>query len=234
MSYLFVAQRLRRASFKSISLGIPMNCISIYSNPRTFRRKPWQKGVIPFDSFTFNSKKRIKKGINIKEKYQEIKNLFFKHCSSLCRQAKVDCNDVLQEVYKGILIRNKGKCPFDKTKSAFSTYVTMVAKCVTSNYINKSKRLSNREIHGKKDSIESSDWVISRKYTPPAESCLLAKEMRKFLNSNLQPIYDDMIQGYKASQISKKRGIEIRAVRVYISEIRNILKKQYDPERNLC
>jgi DNA-directed RNA polymerase specialized sigma24 family protein len=110
----------------------------------------------------------------------------------------------------------------------------MVARCVTSNYINKSRRLNKREVHGKKESIESSDWMISHKTSPSTESFLLAKEMRGFLSPQLQYIYDDMVEGYKASQISTKRDIEIRTVRSNISEIRNILKKQYDLERNLC
>ena len=41
---------------------------------------------------------------------------------------------VLQEVYKGLLIRNAGKCPWDPAKSSFGHYVHMVCGCILSNY----------------------------------------------------------------------------------------------------
>ena len=72
----------------------------------------------------------------------------------MCYDNNCDPEDVLQEVYKGILIRNRGKCPFDAQKSAFSTYVVMVSKCVTINYINKAKKKAQREVFGKEDSAE--------------------------------------------------------------------------------
>ena len=68
----------------------------------------------------------------------------------MCYDNHCDPDDVLQEVYKGILIRNKGKCPFDEKKSAFSTYVVMVSRCVTINYINKAKKKHKERYLGKR------------------------------------------------------------------------------------
>jgi len=48
--------------------------------------------------------------------------------------------DVLQEVYKGLLVRNSGTCAWDPAKSSFGHYVHMVAGCILSNYHRKVSR----------------------------------------------------------------------------------------------
>jgi DNA-directed RNA polymerase specialized sigma24 family protein len=52
----------------------------------------------------------------------------------------MDPEDVLQEIYQGLLIRNNGTCPFDPSKSSFGHYVYMVADCVINNHYRKTAR----------------------------------------------------------------------------------------------
>jgi DNA-directed RNA polymerase specialized sigma24 family protein len=61
-----------------------------------------------------------------------------------------DPDDVLQEVYRGLLARNKGKCPFDPDKSSFGHYVHMVCDCVLKNYHRKQARRAQFEVIGLK------------------------------------------------------------------------------------
>jgi hypothetical protein len=57
-----------------------------------------------------------------------------------------DPEEVLQEVYRGLLVRNKGKCPFDARKSSFGHYVHMVSECILNNYHRKQSRHREKEI----------------------------------------------------------------------------------------
>lgn len=55
-----------------------------------------------------------------------------------------DAEDVLQEVYRGLLVRDKGRCPWDARKSTFGHYVHMVTSCVLTNYHRKQVRRPDR------------------------------------------------------------------------------------------
>lgn len=73
-------------------------------------------------------------GIDLAARGHEVAKLLYAGFHGLMRSAGYDPQDVLQEVYKGILVRNRGKCPFDPRKSSFGHYVHMVCHCVLSNY----------------------------------------------------------------------------------------------------
>lgn len=73
-------------------------------------------------------------GIDLAKRGHEVRKLLFAGFGSKIKAAGYDPDDVLQEVYKGILVRNHGKCPFDPTKASFGHYVHMVCDCVVSNY----------------------------------------------------------------------------------------------------
>ena len=57
----------------------------------------------------------------------------------------IDPEDFLQEVYRGLLARDNGTCPWDATKSSFGHYVHIVIKCVLSNYLRKDRRRTLHE-----------------------------------------------------------------------------------------
>jgi len=198
----------------------------IYSTKLKNKRKPWQKGIIPLEEIQFTRKPTLikRKGIDLSEKHEEIKKLFYKHCGKSCINTGNNPEDVLQEVYKGLLIRNKGRCPFDEKKSAFSTYVVMVCKCVTTNYINKTKRLLKKETIGVEDSIEKTDYAISHtcKDDTPYEKLFL-EDIKKHLKGILLSIFEDLVYGHNISQISKLRGIDSRKIKNYIEKIKKIL-----------
>lgn len=56
-----------------------------------------------------------------------------------------DPQDVLQEVYRGLVVRNRGKCPWDRRKSTFGHYVHMVISCVLTNHHRKQVRRADRD-----------------------------------------------------------------------------------------
>jgi DNA-directed RNA polymerase specialized sigma24 family protein len=211
----------------------------IYQIKNTSRLKKWQIGVLELSTFSFTQPKKkegrkpkklkvknARKGIDLTKKHLEVKKLFRKHCLNLCYINNCDPEDVLQEVYKGILIRNKGKCPYDEKKSAFSTYVVMVSRCVTINYINKARKRAQREIFGKEKSAEDVYTLNIPKDVVEGEinERILLSELRGLLKEELVDIYDDLLDGHKISHISRRRKMDTRKVNKYIKDIRKTLE----------
>jgi DNA-directed RNA polymerase specialized sigma24 family protein len=87
-------------------------------------------------------------GIDLDRRYMEVRKIFFAgFCARVFRMG-YDPEDVFQELCKGLLIRNSGKCPFDPRKSSFGHYIHMVAGCILSNYRRRYSRLSRNESFG--------------------------------------------------------------------------------------
>ena len=87
-------------------------------------------------------------GINLAKRGIEVRKLFYAGFARRVLRSGYEPEDVLQEVYKGLLVRNQGKCPFDAKKSSFAHYVHMVAGCILSNYKRRYKRLERNEVFG--------------------------------------------------------------------------------------
>lgn len=84
-------------------------------------------------------------GIDLAKRGHEVRKLLFAGFGRRMFLSGYDPEDVLQEVYKGILVRNKGKCPYDPSKSSFGHYVHMIISCVLSNYHRKQHRIVEME-----------------------------------------------------------------------------------------
>lgn len=87
-------------------------------------------------------------GIDLAKRGDEVAKLLFSGFGHAIHSAGLDPEDVLQEVLAGILIRNKGTCPFDSRKASFGHYVHMVCECVMSNVHRKNNRMRSREQTG--------------------------------------------------------------------------------------
>lgn len=87
-------------------------------------------------------------GIDLEKRGHEVRKLFYAGFARRVAARGYDPEDVLQELYKALLIRNAGKCPWDPQKSSFGHYVHMVAGCIISNYNRKFGRLETHEVFG--------------------------------------------------------------------------------------
>jgi len=87
-------------------------------------------------------------GVDLARRGHEVRKLFFAGFGRRVARYGYDPEDVLQEIYKGLLVRNGGKCPFDPNKSSFGHYVHMVCGCIVSNYHRRYSRLSRNEVIG--------------------------------------------------------------------------------------
>jgi DNA-directed RNA polymerase specialized sigma24 family protein len=78
-------------------------------------------------------------------KADEVRKLLWRGFAGKMLSQGYDAEDVLQEVYRGLLVRNRGKCPWDGRKSTFGHYVHMVISCVLTNYHRKQVRRIDRD-----------------------------------------------------------------------------------------
>lgn len=75
----------------------------------------------------------------------EVRKLLWRGFAGKMLSQGYDPEDVLQEVYRGLLVRNRGRCPWDGRKSTFGHYVHMVIGCVLTNYHRKQVRRVDRD-----------------------------------------------------------------------------------------
>jgi RNA polymerase sigma factor (sigma-70 family) len=97
---------------------------------QTHRPKPTALTVAPAAELP----KSESLGIDLAKRGHEVRKLLFAGFGARIARSGYDPEDVLQEVYRGILARNVGKCPFDVKKSSFGHYVHMVCECILNNY----------------------------------------------------------------------------------------------------
>jgi len=97
-------------------------------------------------------------GIDLENRAHEVRKLLFAGFGRRIARKGYDPDDVLQEVYRGIMARNYGKCPWDERKSSFGHYVHMVCSCVLNNYQRKQTRRSEFEEIGVVGLTDSGDW----------------------------------------------------------------------------
>jgi len=80
-----------------------------------------------------------------KFKADEVRRLLWRGFAGKMLSQGYDPDDVLQEVYRGLLVRNRGRCPFDGERSSFGHYVHMVISCVLTNYHRKQVRRIDKD-----------------------------------------------------------------------------------------
>lgn len=109
-------------------------------------------------------------GIDLNVYHKDVRRLFYAGFSRRVVRMGYNPEEVLQEIYKGILIRNNGKCPHDPRKSSLGHYVHMVAGCIISNYNRKHSRIRNNEwMGGKNEDNEIVDLAITSIPTPSTQ-----------------------------------------------------------------
>ena len=87
-------------------------------------------------------------GIDLAARGHEVRKLMWAGFGRKILRAGYDPEDVLQEVYRGLIARNAGICPWDGKKSSFGHYVHMVIGCVLINYHRKQQQVRGTEVLG--------------------------------------------------------------------------------------
>lgn len=110
---------------------------------------------MPLRALLFNLSKQMNGGLNgstlgidLALRGNEVKKLFYAggFTGTLVHE-RIDPDEFLQEVYRGILARNRGTCPWDVKKSSFGHYVHIIIRCVLSNYLRRER------LHGAREAV---------------------------------------------------------------------------------
>jgi DNA-directed RNA polymerase specialized sigma24 family protein len=78
----------------------------------------------------------------------EVRRMFYAGFARHVIAKGYDPEDVLQDIYVALTVRNGGKCPFDSRKASFAHYVHMVCRGTVSNYHRRYGRLRRNEQFG--------------------------------------------------------------------------------------
>jgi DNA-directed RNA polymerase specialized sigma24 family protein len=88
------------------------------------------------------------RGVDLAQRGVEVAKLLRAACGQAIQGYGYDFDDVLQEVYQGLLRRNRGPGAFNPERASFGYYITMVCRCVFSNYHAREQRRRSRETYG--------------------------------------------------------------------------------------
>lgn len=163
-------------------------------------------------------KKKEILGIDLNIYGEDVKRLFYSQFGTKITKLGFDPEDVLQEVYRGILIRNQGS-PFNPAKAKFSTYVVMVCRCVVSNYITKHQK-TKQEVQLP---TEKMLIVENRQKQEDSPEHNLVDEARSLVPLEYLPIFNDLIAGYTKAQIQERNGIKIGKINQFIIDMKEVL-----------
>lgn len=163
--------------------------------------------------------KKSAKGFLLEKKWLDVRKIFYKKFLRKALAFGLDPEDALQEIYTGILIRNKGKGKFDGSKSSFSHYVYMVCNCILSN-LGERKRRSQNEIL----------WDSDKSDFPTMESC--SKQDSEVFSlfddqKKLKPMFFLLLEGHKVPEIQTMLGISKPEAYKRLSEIKEKIAKEY-------
>lgn len=87
----------------------------------------------------------LRPGVDLQARSHEVQKLMNKSFGDKLVQWGLDPEEVLSEVLLGITARNNGPGAWDPSRGAFSTYVTMVCRCVISNMRKRQRRRDHHE-----------------------------------------------------------------------------------------
>jgi len=166
-------------------------------------------------------------GVDLVKRGHEVRKLLFAGFGGKIRSAGYDPDEVLQEVYKGILVRNAGECPYDPKKASWGHYIHLICGCVMSNYHRKMQRQRKVEpladegdelvldhasggVSVGPDELEASDFGTTLQRDAPWGS-------EETLESKVYPL---LRAGYGRTEIAEQLGLPKAAVTKILSSIR--------------
>lgn len=177
-------------------------------------------------------------GIDLQRRRHEVKKLLYAGFGSRIRALGFDPDDVLQEVYRGILVRNAGTCPWDARKSSFGHYVHMICGCVVSNYSRKQRRqwemeqvgLNGFDVDGRYVPTDASGEAVEPMNTPGLPEVVVTEDFARHMGAHprgmtaeaqlaaqILPLVKD---GHPRAEIARMMGMSRAAISRALTYIR--------------
>lgn len=183
-------------------------------------------------------------GIDLEVKHKDVERLMYSGYGKVIHYNGYNAEDVLQEIYRGILARNVGKCPFDEDKSSFGHYVHMVIGCILNNYHRKRNKWKENEVSGvygyddrgdysQRDVASSDKAYVEDSYCDDysyerARKELLEETERAFASERselviyVRPVLELLILGHTQTFIGEELGLTRAKVSKIVKKIRGI------------
>jgi DNA-directed RNA polymerase specialized sigma24 family protein len=177
-------------------------------------------------------------GIDLINRGHEVAKLFYAGFAIKLANAGYDPQEVLQEVYSGILTRNKGTCPWDPNKSSFGHYVHMIIGCVVSNYIRKHSKTKMFEqvgvvgfnSEGELDVVDAAgvkneEPCLDNMTSADLQSYIATTNGRTSDGSLAVKIFPMVQAGYSRLEIAEKFNVSKATVNKAVGVIKTVSKK---------
>jgi len=86
-------------------------------------------------------------GIDLELRGHEVRKLIYAGggFTSVLAKEGIDIEDFIQELFRAILVRNRGTCRWDHKKSSMGHMVHLIARCVISNMLRRDRRRTSIE-----------------------------------------------------------------------------------------
>jgi DNA-directed RNA polymerase specialized sigma24 family protein len=177
-------------------------------------------------------------GIDLAKRGHEVAKLLYSGFSGWIHANGYEFEDVLQEVFRKILVANQGKSPWTPEKSKFGHYVHMVCRSALSNYHRKVSRVQQREVLGVVGVTPSGQWgpidvadhprlVADSHYVPVADPAqdlaayILGGPHRAHPHASLAAA---LVPHVQAGRTLKEVAGEVGATRLALSKARALLR----------
>lgn len=78
-------------------------------------------------------------GVDLERRLEDVRRLTYRYGGAVCDREGWDVEELIHDVVVAIAIRNRGVCPFDSRKGAFSSYVVRVVRQEVSRRLRREK-----------------------------------------------------------------------------------------------
>ena len=165
--------------------------------------------------------RRQKLGIDLQLKRTDVAKLLRSGFDRQIRSLGMDFEDALQEVYLGILVRNKGKCPWDINKSSFGHYVYMICGCILANLAKKTLKHKYNELMWDVP-VEGVQHPESYESYEALKTSLVGKSGK---SEKVGEVLGLVVEGYARGEIASRLGMGITDTAQSLSTIRREAKR---------
>jgi hypothetical protein len=179
------------------------------------------------------------RGIDLAARGHEVTKLLYAGFSHWIYSSGYDFEDVLQEVYRKILVANQGKAPWDPTKSSFGHYVHLVCRSALSNFHRKAARIRSKEQIGiyhlrdgvwKETDVASASRPVGRQTQQALENDP-AEDLQRYIlgetpyaEDPMAPLAAQMVPYIQAGHTLKDTALHLGVERTLVSKAMKLLR----------
>jgi RNA polymerase sigma factor (sigma-70 family) len=168
------------------------------------------------------------RGVDLHNRALEVKRLFYAGFGKQVVREGYDPDDVLQEIYQGILARNKGVNPYNPEVSSFGHYVHMVCRSVWFNYRDKMQRIASRSgtVKGSVDSedygdVDAATVAVDESYN--TEPQIIIRHLLNQLPETQRVILQSIMEGNSPRATATEYGIRWKDIQKTLQHARTLL-----------